>query len=132
MLKVRIIPSAILSFVGLGVLLAGCAGTGARGVPAVAVGAKPAIACDALVSLVYPQLEVKSATIIAAGQQEAAGSQGQTVSNPEYCKITGALNKRTSPIDGKVYAIGFEMRLPTAWNGRFFYQANGGVQGQEC
>ena len=27
------------------------------------------------------------------------------------------------------YAIGFEMRLPTAWNGRFFYQANGGIDG---
>ena len=38
--------------------------------------------------------------------------------------------RRTSPQDGKSYAIGFEMRLPEAWNGRFFYQANGGLDGR--
>jgi feruloyl esterase len=31
--------------------------------------------------------------------------------------------------DDKTYAIGFEMRLPRAWNGRFYYQANGGLDG---
>jgi feruloyl esterase len=31
--------------------------------------------------------------------------------------------------DGNAYAIGFEMRLPIAWNGRFFYQGNGGIDG---
>lgn len=36
---------------------------------------------------------------------------------------------RISAVDGKAYAIGFEMRLPNAWNGRFFYQANGGTDG---
>jgi feruloyl esterase len=39
------------------------------------------------------------------------------------------MNERTSPVDGQRYAIGFEMRLPVAWNGRFFYQANGGLDG---
>ena len=39
------------------------------------------------------------------------------------------MHERTSPVDGKTYAIGFEMRLPKAWNGRFFYQANGGIDG---
>ena len=32
-------------------------------------------------------------------------------------------------VDGKAYAIGFEMRLPKAWNGRFYYQGNGGLDG---
>ena len=36
---------------------------------------------------------------------------------------------RTSAVDGKTYAIGFEMRLPKAWNGRFFHQGNGGIDG---
>jgi len=31
--------------------------------------------------------------------------------------------------DGRDYAIGFEMRLPLAWNGRFYYQGNGGLDG---
>jgi hypothetical protein len=39
------------------------------------------------------------------------------------------MNERTSPVDGKTYAIGFEMRLPKAWNGRFFHQGNGGIDG---
>ena len=39
------------------------------------------------------------------------------------------MNQRVSSVDGKTYAIGFEMRLPIAWNGRFFYQANGGLDG---
>jgi feruloyl esterase len=39
------------------------------------------------------------------------------------------MNDRVSPTDGNRYAIGFEMRLPLAWNGRFFYQANGGLDG---
>lgn len=45
-----------------------------------------------------------------------------------YCKISGKVNERTG-IDGKTYAIGFEMRLPVKWNGRFMYQANGGSDG---
>jgi feruloyl esterase len=31
--------------------------------------------------------------------------------------------------DGQDYAIGFEMRLPDQWSGRFYYQANGGIDG---
>ena len=37
--------------------------------------------------------------------------------------------QRVSAADGKTYAIRFEMRLPLNWNGRFFYQANGGIDG---
>jgi hypothetical protein len=48
---------------------------------------------------------------------------------PEHCLIKGKMNERKSPVDGKTYSIGFEMRLPTNWNGRFFYQANGGTDG---
>ena len=47
----------------------------------------------------------------------------------EHCVIEGQMNQRVSSVDGKTYAIGFEMRLPVAWNGRFFYQANGGLDG---
>ena len=47
---------------------------------------------------------------------------------PAYCLAKGKVNERTGA-DGKQYAISFEMRLPTAWNGRFLYQANGGNDG---
>ncbi len=48
---------------------------------------------------------------------------------PAHCQVTGKMFQRVSPVDGNSYAIGFEMRLPNAWNGRFFYQANGGIDG---
>jgi Tannase and feruloyl esterase len=47
----------------------------------------------------------------------------------EHCLIKGKMFERIGPIDNKPYAIGFEVRLPKVWNGRFFYQANGGIDG---
>jgi len=32
-------------------------------------------------------------------------------------------------LDGKNYAIGFEMRPPKQWNERYFYPGNGGIDG---
>lgn len=52
-----------------------------------------------------------------------------TVPAPAHCLVQGRMNDRVSPVDGNRYAIGFEMRLPLEWNGRFFYQANGGLDG---
>ena len=47
-----------------------------------------------------------------------------------YCKVLGKVNERTG-IDGKKYAISFELRLPVPenWNKRFMYQGNGGNDG---
>jgi feruloyl esterase len=47
---------------------------------------------------------------------------------PAHCKVTGKMNERTG-VDGKPYGIGFEMRLPVNWSGRFLLQANGGADG---
>lgn len=81
--------------------------------------------CEALASrIAYPEAVITAATSIAAGALTIAGKPvGQ------HCLVTGQLARRTSPVDGQAYAIGFEMRLPLNWNGRFFYQANGGVDG---
>lgn len=46
----------------------------------------------------------------------------------KFCVVSGVVNKRKG-VDGKSYGIGFEMRLPLAWNGRFVYQMNGGNDG---
>lgn len=45
-----------------------------------------------------------------------------------YCDVLGKVNERTG-IDGKTYAISFELRLPESWNKRFMYQGNGGGDG---
>ncbi|MBV8621356.1 MAG: tannase/feruloyl esterase family alpha/beta hydrolase [Curvibacter sp.] len=73
-----------------------------------------------------PGLRIATAQEVAAGTLKVAGIASPM---PEHCLIQGELNRRTSAVDGKSYAIGFEMRLPTHWNGRFFYQANGGLDG---
>lgn len=46
-----------------------------------------------------------------------------------HCRVAGVMHERTSAADGQPYAIGFEMRLPWNWNGRFLHQANGGLDG---
>ncbi|HUL64795.1 MAG TPA: tannase/feruloyl esterase family alpha/beta hydrolase [Burkholderiaceae bacterium] len=69
-------------------------------------------------------------TVFASSTSVAAGGlamPGQRI--PAHCVLTGSMFNRVSPVDGKTYAIGFEMRLPLEWNGRFFYQANGGIDG---
>lgn len=69
-------------------------------------------------------------TTITAAQVVAAGTltnAGQPVA--EHCVVTGRMNPRVSAVDGQAYAIGFEMRLPTAWSGRYLYQGNGGTDG---
>ncbi|MES2241253.1 MAG: tannase/feruloyl esterase family alpha/beta hydrolase [Pseudomonadota bacterium] len=92
-----------------------------------ATGQAPVVACDALAArLNLAATRVLSAQRLEAGQLKLPGI---TQPLPEHCVVKGLMNERTGPVDGKPYAIGFEMRLPTAWNGRFFYQANGGLDG---
>ena len=77
---------------------------------------------------------IDSAEIVPAGG--VIYDDDETYPAPEHCLVKGHMNDRTgiSGSPGAVgsdshYAIGFEMRLPTAWNGRFYYQANGGLDG---
>ncbi|MBQ0958510.1 tannase/feruloyl esterase family alpha/beta hydrolase [Ideonella sp. 4Y11] len=48
---------------------------------------------------------------------------------PAHCQVQGLANERTG-LDGRPYAIGFEMRLPMDWNRRFVHQVNGGNDGK--
>jgi feruloyl esterase len=73
----------------------------------------------------YANTAITSATLKLDGEESVAGIGPM----PEHCVVSGKMNERVGPIDGRNYAIGFEMRLPTNWNGRFFYQANGGIDG---
>jgi feruloyl esterase len=88
-----------------------------------AVGAPLASCADLASKINFANTTITAATPVAAG---ALTVGGQPV--PAHCQVTGRMFDRTG-IDGKSYAIGFEMRLPNAWNGRFFYQANGGTDG---
>lgn len=75
---------------------------------------------------------VADGTRITATESVPAGltvsGMAQPYPMPAHCKLTGRMHERTGS-DGKPYAIGFEMRLPAQWNGRFLLQANGGNDG---
>jgi pimeloyl-ACP methyl ester carboxylesterase len=63
------------------------------------------------------------ALVISGSKMQEAGD-----GLPKHCVVSGEVNDRTGA-DGKHYAIGFEMRLPVEWNGRFLHQVNGGNDG---
>jgi hypothetical protein len=112
--------------VALGLALAACA-TGPGSSPPASL--KPATGaslrqCEKLpAQFRFDQTAIDSAAPVAAGGLVQAG---QPVA--AHCLVKGQMHKRKGS-DGRDYAIGFEMRLPQAWNGRFYYQGNGGLDG---
>ena len=80
--------------------------------------------CAVLANFGFANTTISAATSIAAGTLTVAGKPV-----PTHCQVRGKMFERIGTVDGQPYAIGFEMRLPINWNGRFFYQANGGVDG---
>jgi feruloyl esterase len=78
------------------------------------------------------KLNYSAVTTESLNLKNARITQAELVTNdvryPAYYLIRGKVNERTG-IDGKTYAIGFEMRLPLAWSGRFLHQVNGGNDG---
>jgi feruloyl esterase len=108
--------------------LAGCASndddTPALPQLTAATGATLGSCADLAGKLSYADTTITAINAIAAGTVSVAGKPVAA-----HCQVLGQMFQRTSAVDGKSYAIGFEMRLPLNWNGRFFYQANGGVDG---
>jgi feruloyl esterase len=81
-------------------------------------------ACAALKDrYAYTQTSIDTSAPVAAGTLSLGG-------NPvaAHCLVRGSMHRRKGS-DGRDYAIAFEMRLPEAWNGRFYYQGNGGLDG---
>jgi pimeloyl-ACP methyl ester carboxylesterase len=98
--------------------------TGAGGVHLPPATAATLQACNALVNeFRFDNTQIDAATSVTAGALTLGGKP-----IAEHCLVKGAMHKRKGS-DGRDYAIGFEMRLPTAWNGRFYYQGNGGLDG---
>ena len=80
--------------------------------------------CEALATgFRHPQTHIDSAVPVAAGGMKLGGAPVAA-----HCLVKGRMHARKGS-DGRDYAIGFEMRLPQAWNGRFYYQGNGGLDG---
>ncbi len=47
---------------------------------------------------------------------------------PQHCLVRGVLNPRKG-VGGVHYGLGFELRMPARWNGRFLFQGGGGLDG---
>ena len=89
-----------------------------------ATGATLAGCTDLAARLTFADTTIGAVNPIGAGTVRVGGKPVAA-----HCQVLGKMFQRTSSVDGQSYAIGFEMRLPLAWNGRFFYQANGGTDG---
>lgn len=57
------------------------------------------------------------------------GGPPAQITVPAHCELFGVMHERTGAL-GQRYAIRFHLRLPTAWNERFFFQAGGGTNGE--
>jgi Tannase and feruloyl esterase len=84
----------------------------------IAARAKP-IACETLTT---EALGLADVSIVSA--RSAPADEGL----PAACVVTAEANSRVG-VDGRHYALDFEMRLPLEWNGRFLHQVNGGNDG---
>ena len=113
------------TMLGMACMFTACGG-GDDGLPQLspATGATLASCTDLATRISFPNTVFTAANAIAAGTLTVAGTP-----TPAHCQLIGNMNSRVSAVDGKTYVIGFEMRMPNAWNGRFFYQANGGIDG---
>ena len=114
----------------IAVMLSACGGSddSAATLPQLAAAQSGTLAaCASLTGFTFGATTIASATQVAANAVTST-ADGVTLALPAHCVVVGKMNQRTG-IDGKPYAINFEMRLPNSWNGRFFHQVNGGNDG---
>ena len=114
-----------LGFISVAMALAACSTLQNTSVPSLKAASGANLPnCSALVDqLKLSNTKIESSTLVAAGVIKLGNN-----AVPEHCLVKGRMHERKGS-DGRDYAIGFEMRLPMAWNGRFFYQGNGGLDG---
>lgn len=108
---------------GTTLLLAACGAPGPQAPAASAAGA----CSEAAQAFAVPGVRITAAEAVAADTQRPAGQTAGPLL-AAHCRIQARMNERTG-IDGKPYHIGFELRLPANWNGRFLYQGGGGNDG---
>jgi feruloyl esterase len=86
----------------------------------------PVESCDALAALASDRLVIETATLAPAGPGPSPSGEGAPL--PEHCLVRGMIDPRVGA-DGRDYGVGFEVRMPTSWNGRFAFQGGGGLDG---
>jgi hypothetical protein len=89
--------------------------------------------CASLSDLAGPGFVVEKAEIVPAGTAPMADGSGvmdtRGESLPEHCLVQGMLNPRIGE-GGRRFGLGFDLRMPTRWNGRFVFHGGGGMDGR--
>jgi feruloyl esterase len=109
---------------GSALLLAAC---GAPGPQAPVAGAAADACAAAAQAFALPGVRITEAEAIAGDTVRPPGQAAGPLL-AAHCRIQGRMNERVG-VDAKPYHIGFELRLPARWNGRFLYQGGGGNDG---
>ncbi len=92
-------------------------------------GADQAAKCNAFAQQVAGVDGVSEASAVFMEAGTLPGQFGQPdIALPAHCKVGGVINRRQG-FGGVEYGIGFEVRLPAEWNGRFLLQGGGGLNG---
>ncbi|MXO70228.1 tannase/feruloyl esterase family alpha/beta hydrolase [Alteraurantiacibacter buctensis] len=91
-----------------------------------------AASCTALAQAALPNVEIGTAELVPAGPftRPAGGppQAGEPPVLPAHCLVRGTIDRRIG-FGGREFGIGFELRLPLEWNGRFLFQGGGGLDG---
>jgi feruloyl esterase len=86
--------------------------------------------CESLTSLSAPAFEVETAEwVTASAGEQSPGPGSARAAAPAHCLFRVMMDARPSSIPGVTLGIGFELRLPLEWNGRFLFQGGGGLNG---
>ena len=94
----------------------------------VGAGQELAQKCAGLTAVTGKSLPNATTVITSANWRGAGGAQGNVPALPEHCEVLGKMNERVG-VNSQPYAIKFHLRLPAAWNGRFFFEGGGGSNG---
>ncbi len=84
------------------------------------LGAVPARAADSCADVAGYAL---SDTVITTAQENPAAN-----GLPAHCEVIGRINQRNGA-DNLPFSIGFHLRMPDDWNGRFYFQGGAGTDG---
>ncbi|WP_353476144.1 tannase/feruloyl esterase family alpha/beta hydrolase (plasmid) [Salipiger sp. H15] len=81
-------------------------------------------ACTELAKTGGDRLKITGTAWVPAGPDADAGQD-----LPAHCKVTGVVDERRGAGD-VLFGDRFELRLPEGWNGRFYFQGGGGLDGR--
>ncbi len=89
--------------------------------------------CAALADYAGWGVRIESAQVVAEGTAPAEDGSGQADPNrpliPQHCLVQGVVNERTG-VGGREFGIGFDLRMPLQWNGRFAFHGGAGMDGR--